>query len=367
MLRATASFTPDAVAWAPPALLEFLEEFLERPPGRPRVKSPVPGGEGVIPEGSRNSMLTVIAGELRRRGTPAGQLAVELAAVNDSRCRPPLDESEVRRIAASVARYPTPARTLAEIHEAVEAYPWPGTGGGTDWAVMHAHLWVARRLNKLTYDLSVRGVAGLAGTSESAVSRSHQRLASAGWLEPRGRSRFFLASRWTLAMPGGLTPVVHTSHGGEDLDVCIAVMTNDIWRWAGLGKSSLRVWSLLRSHPSSLADELAEALTMTARTIHRHLKRLSNFGLASSEGGRWSAILGDMEQIAKEIGTAGEGLVQEQRRAASGRQFESYLRERFGIDLESRVGRVLAGFALPHVHAPSPESGSSSSSPPSIH
>lgn len=58
-----------------------------------------------IPEGRRNQTLTAMAGAMRRRGMTPEAILAGLVAENASRCRPPLPESEVRQIAASVGRY----------------------------------------------------------------------------------------------------------------------------------------------------------------------------------------------------------------------------------------------------------------------
>lgn len=58
-----------------------------------------------IPQGARNSTLTRFAGSLRRKGLNEEEIFACLRVVNQTRCEPPLDESEVRRIAKSIARY----------------------------------------------------------------------------------------------------------------------------------------------------------------------------------------------------------------------------------------------------------------------
>jgi len=58
-----------------------------------------------IERGARNDTLTRIAGSLRRQGCDAGTIRAALRAINRERCRPPLADAEVDRIAASVARY----------------------------------------------------------------------------------------------------------------------------------------------------------------------------------------------------------------------------------------------------------------------
>jgi uncharacterized protein (DUF927 family) len=59
----------------------------------------------VIEEGSRNSMLTSIAGVLRRKGLSYEGILAALLAENNTRCNPPLNDSEVETIAKSICRY----------------------------------------------------------------------------------------------------------------------------------------------------------------------------------------------------------------------------------------------------------------------
>lgn len=59
-----------------------------------------------VPEGSRNTMLTSIAGTLRRRGLEGDVLFAALQAINANSCKPPLDEREVKGIAQSIGKYP---------------------------------------------------------------------------------------------------------------------------------------------------------------------------------------------------------------------------------------------------------------------
>lgn len=73
-----------------------------------RVKvnpSDVEGAEiSEIFEGGRNNALTKIAGAMRRPGVGERAILAALRIVNDDRCRPPLDDWEVERIARSIAR-----------------------------------------------------------------------------------------------------------------------------------------------------------------------------------------------------------------------------------------------------------------------
>jgi hypothetical protein len=60
----------------------------------------------ILREGERNDGLARNAGFLRRGGADLPEIERKLLEANKRRCRPPLDEREVRRIAVSVARYP---------------------------------------------------------------------------------------------------------------------------------------------------------------------------------------------------------------------------------------------------------------------
>jgi Bifunctional DNA primase/polymerase, N-terminal/AAA domain/Primase C terminal 1 (PriCT-1) len=60
-----------------------------------------------ITEG-RNNALTSIGGKLRHAGLSAAALEVSLLQVNADRCVPPLDDDEVRRIAANASRWALP-------------------------------------------------------------------------------------------------------------------------------------------------------------------------------------------------------------------------------------------------------------------
>lgn len=60
---------------------------------------------GEIAEHSRNATLTSLGGSMRRRGFSHRAILAALLIENADRCRPPLEDTEVSRIAASVARY----------------------------------------------------------------------------------------------------------------------------------------------------------------------------------------------------------------------------------------------------------------------
>jgi hypothetical protein len=80
---------------APSWFLELIKDKPREPAG------PVPEIIGDY----RNNTLTSLAGSMRRRGLTVEEMLPSLRAVNEGRCSPPLDDSEVVDIAGSVARY----------------------------------------------------------------------------------------------------------------------------------------------------------------------------------------------------------------------------------------------------------------------
>jgi hypothetical protein len=68
---------------------------------RVRIKPHYP----VIPDGCRNICLTSLAGMMHSIGYTKGQIYQELQYANNSACKPPLDDGEVRAICNSVTRY----------------------------------------------------------------------------------------------------------------------------------------------------------------------------------------------------------------------------------------------------------------------
>lgn len=94
-----------------------------------RVSStdPTTGCDSPIEEGQRNSVLTSLAGAMRRRGMSPEAIEAALLAENASRCVPPLPEDEVRAIARSVSRYqPGGTSTGQPDHESAGSIgQWP--------------------------------------------------------------------------------------------------------------------------------------------------------------------------------------------------------------------------------------------------
>lgn len=129
-------FHPDRLAPCPEWLLAILRSGQQR-----LAKEAIPGRDDTengwgYRLGARNSSLASLAGTMRRRGFGVEAIQAALLVENTARCIPPLSDSEVSAIAASVARYepeatavpPTspPSRThhrFLDLHSALLAPP----------------------------------------------------------------------------------------------------------------------------------------------------------------------------------------------------------------------------------------------------
>ena len=61
--------------------------------------------DGPIPKGGRDATLASFAGTMRRRGISEAGILACLEVENETRCDPPLPDSDVQRIARSISRY----------------------------------------------------------------------------------------------------------------------------------------------------------------------------------------------------------------------------------------------------------------------
>jgi DNA-binding MarR family transcriptional regulator len=249
-----------------------------------------------------------------RRGLPAARRWVALAWA----------KAEVRANQYPAFRNGGDVRgEISRIRAAAKAAPWRGMAGGSDWAVLQAHLQIAERVDRLTYRASAREVAELAGVSAKTASKAHKRLRNRGWLRYAGRvAGPGAAFRWTLARPRHVTTVhnlLTPPEGGGR-----TVTGSDAWVWAagperarGLGKSAARVWGLLSETYYStsavggaLVHDLTGHLGVKAGAVRKQLRKLVSMGLAARARGRaggWYRLSGDLEHVALRLRVAGAG------------------------------------------------------------
>jgi hypothetical protein len=84
----------DAPAW-------MLDKLCE-----PEAASQASAVEDVITRPGRFGALQSLAGTMRRRGMSAEEIEIALTAVNERRCRPPLDGAKIKYIAESISQHP---------------------------------------------------------------------------------------------------------------------------------------------------------------------------------------------------------------------------------------------------------------------
>lgn len=172
ILPPSVSATGRAYRWAEGLALDQPPERLCEPPGwltdeldRLATESPTSariasdGDDGVaIAIGQRNATLARLAGTMRRAGMTRSEILAALRQANADRCRPPLPEQEVERVAASVARYEPDQATSILVHGLD-----PPPGGGLRFAaITSAELAAAEyALEYLIDGLLVRGQPGI--------------------------------------------------------------------------------------------------------------------------------------------------------------------------------------------------------------
>ncbi len=145
--------TNDAELADPP---DWLMGLLERE----RPKDPAGPVGASIPAGQRNNALASLAGTMRRRGMGEAEILAALQVANEQRCSPPLEDDEVGKIAASVARY-EPAGDVVPISANGNGRPHPPPGYnltdlGNAGRFVDAHrksvLWCPARKSFLVWD-----------------------------------------------------------------------------------------------------------------------------------------------------------------------------------------------------------------------
>lgn len=91
----------DHIAALPREVIKLAEKSDTRKPNGQATGIEKP----TIASGERNSTLTSLAGAMRRRAASKESICAALRKENAAKCSPPLDDTEVRAIAESVARY----------------------------------------------------------------------------------------------------------------------------------------------------------------------------------------------------------------------------------------------------------------------
>lgn len=165
------------VSPAPLWLLERLRNTANAPAPATTMQRPW----DTIPEGRRNDTLTRQGGYLRRKGLGQSEIESELLTANSRRCSPPLPESEVAAIAASVARYaaggPDPLEIAWQTVQAV------GTAFGYLGFIRLA-VTLQKAREGLDVALPLLRIAQLFGVAHTSVASWRKRAVARGILKP---------------------------------------------------------------------------------------------------------------------------------------------------------------------------------------
>jgi hypothetical protein len=155
--------------------------LLQDQPNTVEAKKPI-RFDALMP-GQRNDGLTRYAGHLRRKGATQSDIESKLQQANTRRCMPPLIESELAGIAASVARYEPGGKDPLE----------------TAWAACFAHetpqgysgfLQLAQTLQRdrqgLDIALPLVRIAELFGVHFTSVQQWRKKAVATGLLKATG-------------------------------------------------------------------------------------------------------------------------------------------------------------------------------------
>lgn len=162
---------------APP---KWLVDLLQCQP--PITAAKCPERIGALYIGKRNDGLARLGGSLRRKGHTQVEIESELQKANTRRCIPPLEASEVSKIAASVARYPIGGPDPLELawQAANAGAPYPSRY--EEFLSLAGHLQAARPGADIALPL-VR-IAQLIGVHFTSVQHWRKRAVATGLLTP---------------------------------------------------------------------------------------------------------------------------------------------------------------------------------------
>jgi predicted transcriptional regulator len=208
----------------------------------------------------------------------------------------------------------------------------------TDTKLMDALLKIAGQAHKVTFDASIRVLAEMAGISTATVPKGLSRLSDAGYLarcKPSQR-KSGNAARYRVTLPqdkvdthehrgvGGAC----THRNGEYVStLSILDPADDVWRYKGLG-CCRPTYEVLLNGPLTLED-LVTISCRSDRTITRHLKKLSIYGLTERKSnGQWVAFERPLDEVAVELGTKGVGERQSERHRLEREAYSHYLLHR---------------------------------------
>lgn len=196
--------------------------------------------------------------------------------------------------------------------EWAESTGWQGKTGAVDRSIFIAHAEIMKKAGRWIYAASSRDLAEEAGVSHMTATRATWRLTKSGLIIPDKRAVGDCANCYQL---GKVDMTLH-SPGTPAVRKCNSMSAHDVFRFAGLGKSAMEVFSALLDKPASI-DDLAGTTKRHPKTIKRVLDRMGKLAdpltgecipmVACDKGKCYRAMSVDLDRIAQAIGTAGMG------------------------------------------------------------
>ncbi len=285
------------LAETPERVIEALTQAQSPASGRAgrgtRTTTAVADLDGPIPAGARDDKLASIAGRLHD-GRDLEELTAGLLEVNAARCRPPLPDTQVEKIARSIHRRQPckqSARAEPETLEALDGIEarlwrigWRGMGELSARDVYVALIKAGRSHGELIpagvrISISVRALALSAAVSKRTAHYAIKRLKAAGLIRSDNAERSGTRSGALVLLIGGATRAnLHHSTTRRRRDSSGATLRAPRLRWSApiiervgdevfrstlrrLGKSCGAVIDALeRAGGSATVEELADAL-----------------------------------------------------------------------------------------------------------
>jgi len=175
----------------------------------------------------------------------------------------------------------------------------------TDLKVITAVIELCRRVHRFDVDLSQRDWLLLSGVGGAKTLRKSKGRLMPLWFTYTPGNRHSDANRYTINS-ALVPPTVTLKETGAALD-----MGHDIWRFGALLPNGYRIFQhLLRQGPSTSA-EIHVALVLGKPTVRKHLVRLQEWGLCKSDGGIYSALDADLDEVARVHDVAPKGAAQQ--------------------------------------------------------
>lgn len=195
---------------------------------------------------------------------------------------------------------------VRQVAAAAAAAPWPGTGGGSDLAVLEELLRVAARVGTRTPAVSLGDLALGAGVSVDTARAAVRRLTARGWIQVVAPATANTARMYALTCPAAQAhdaPPTHRPVAPARDEV--GDLGHDAARWAALGKVTTRVLRTLDDVPMPVRV-LASKLAMAPASVRHHLRKLARHGLAEKTGHGWYRTRPvDLQAVASSCGVAG--------------------------------------------------------------